>query len=365
MAKENRTAREIVTILSEKLKHFRNKIRIEIPDGYAGSSSRKTITQVIIRGDDRIDSLEIVSDILNDARIKFEEKIVTGSSFTGITISDFVKFNKEREIRILFKFLSGRDSVRTYIWNEMLENHIFTTKRELRRMPSDANELNIIKLINQKIQQVGNGTPISVRIGRKTYQNVVGFVGGKGTTKSDFVIINSSGEEIGFLSFKIGTLPIDFQQYSGISKRSGYVINSHPEVQEFTENVIDVWDSLSSDYDTLYRKIEDRNLKKSAVFGKDFRKPSGYDSVDFLVQGDPRFSVRGKTLNITFSTKNVRKNDLSGLSGDYDPHLGVRKGEQTRRISIDNENVSKELRGVRGGIWTKGYLSSRKKGKEI
>lgn len=363
MKKESRTAATIIQELKEKLK-FNLKIKVEIRGQYAYQNDRKEVTEVIVRCDDRSDALDVVLDILSDIKVDHSNpSSLPGSSFYGISIKNFVKIGKkEKEIRILFKFFDGSDFKRFNIWNELLEKHIFPQNSKLKRQPSDANELKIIKLINQKIQEVGKGTPIDIRIKNKLYKNIVGFVGGESTKKADFVLIDVDSKEVGFLSFKIGTLPIDFQQYSGISKRSGYVINSHPEVKEFTENVIDVWDSLSSNYDTLYREIEDRNLKKSAVFGKDFRKPSGYDSVDFLVQGDPIFSVREKTLIIRFATKNVRKNDLSALSGEYDPYLGVRTGEQTRRISI---NESKKLHGVRGGIWSKGYLSSRKKGKEI
>ncbi len=358
---ELRGAKTIVDQLKESLKN-KNKIKIDVKGDYAYKSNSKQTTLVIVKSIDRNDTLEIVTETLSELGVKYNEGVVSGSSFPGLTITDFKKFGKrEKEIRILFKFPDGADSKSYNIWNEMLDKHTFRLNPELKRQPSNTYELNVLKLINTKIHESNGGKPVDIKLKNKKYKNIVGFVGGVGTKKSDFVAIDYDGNEVCFLSYKDGSSATDFQQYGGITNRSGDVVANHPEVKKFNEDIINNWESLSEDYHTLYRKINDRNLKKQSVFGKDYRKQSGYDSVDFFVQGDPRFSLRGGTLHITFSQKMVRKGDLSGLSREYDPVLGARKGEKYRKITYNG----KTIRGIRGGIWTKGYMTSRRKSKEI
>lgn len=358
---ETRGAKTIIDQLKKELKN-KNKIKIDLKGDYAHKSNSQQVTIVLIKSNDRSDTLEIVSDTLKDIGVTYNEGRVTGSSFPGITITNFNKIGKrEREIRILFKFPDGSDAKNYNIWNELLDKHVFPKHPKLKRQPSNLYEVNVLKLINSKIQESGNGTPIAIKIKNKQYKNIAGFVGGVGTKKADFVAVDYDGNEVCFISYKSGSSSVDFQQYGGITQRSGDDISNHPEVQKFNQDVIDNWESLSEDYNTLYRKISDRNLKKQSIFGKNYRKTSGYDSVDFFVQGDPRFSMRGDILHIVFSQKIVRKGDLSGLSRDYDPVLGARTGERYRRITFKN----KELRGVRSGIWTKGYMVTRKRNKEI
>jgi hypothetical protein len=358
---ELRGAKTIIDDLKKHLKS-RNKIKIDIQGDYAYKTNTKQTTFVIIKSNDRSDTLEVVTDALADIGVKYIEGRVTGSSFPGLTITDFKKFGKrEKEIRILFKFPDGADSKSYNIWNELLDKHVFPKNSSLKRQPSNNYELNVLRLINSKIQESGNGKPIDIKIKNKTYKNIAGFVGGVGTKKADFVAIDYDGNEVCFISYKSGSTSLDFQQYGGITQRSGDIISNHPEVKKFNEDVVNNWESLSDDYTTLHRKISDRNLKKQSVFGKDYKKASGYDSVDFFIQGDPRFSVRGSVLHIMFSTKIVRKGDLSGLSRDYDPVLGARTGERYRKITYNGRTIY----GVRGGIWTKGYIVSRRKNKEI
>lgn len=358
---ETRGAKAIVDELQRELKN-KNKLKIELKGDYAHKSKSQQVTLLVVKSNDRSDALEIVTEALDDIGIKYSEGRLYNSSFPGLSITNFKKFgDREKELRIVFKFLDGSDTKNYDIWNELLDKHVFPKHPKLERRPSNNYEINILKLINSKIQENGKGLPINIKLKNKQYKNIAGFVSGMGTKKADFVAVDYDGNEVCFISYKSGSSSIDFQQYGGTTKRSGDTIANHPEVQKFNEDVINNWDSLSTDYNSLYRKISDRNLKKQAIFGKDYRRSSGYDSVDFFVQGDPKFSMRGDTLHITFSKKVVKKGDLSGLSRDYDPVLGARTGERYRRIKYKN----KELRGVRGGIWTKGYMTSRPKNKEI
>ena len=229
-----------------------------------------------------------------------------------------------------------------------------------------------IARLEKKIEELDK-LPVTLYIRTKKFENVVGIVGGVGYKKADFVIVDKFGNEIGFLSYKDGRGADDFSQYGGLSKVEDVSIESHEEVVKFKEQVIDlapkdsegeiieIWNGTP-----LYKKIRDSNLKNKAVFGKDYRLKSGYDSVDFIVQGKPILTSRwiGKDIIVTlnFTTKIIPKGEISKLSGAYEPVLGARKAEMGRIIKIPGKS---KLRGVRSGIFPYRYMEKRTGSQEI
>jgi hypothetical protein len=361
MKQSLKSAEQIYAELRKKIQS-KTKIKIDKKGQFPGINNTIQYAVILVKSNDRADTYGIVLDTLKDMGVKCDEEKVPGSSFNAIVISDYNKFGKkEKGLRILFKFPDGSDSKDFNIWNDMLVKHVFVKNPNLKRQPSNRYEVNVIKNINNKIQDLGNGLPVSIRIKNKKYTNIAGMIGGVGTKKSDFVLVTYDGQEVSFISYKDGSTSMDFQQYGGISPRVGDSISNNLEVKKFNEDVVNNWESLSQDFNSVYRRISDRNLKKQSVFGKDYKKASGYDSVDFFVQGNPRITKRGNIIYITFSSKVVRKGDLSPLSRDYDPVLGARKGEKYRKIKSGNKTIS----GIRGGIWSYGYMRSRSKTKEI
>jgi hypothetical protein len=351
--KEGRFAQTIISELEKKLP---NSINVSVAGGkYIGVSDKtKKVNFILIKSNDRLETFETVMKSLKGIKVSFEKKYYpSDSSFSALSITNYKKIGpKESEIRILFKFLDGKDTKNYYIWNDLLKNHVFTQKSDLERKPTNNYENDVIKTINSKIQELGNGLPVKLKILNKTFENVAGIVGGKHQAKADFVIVNCDAEEIGFLSYKAGETSLDFQQYSGISEtRSG--LSNRPEVKQFTKDILENR-TLFDDYKRIYRKIEKPGLKKLAVFGKRSSSGrSGHESVDFFVQGTPRISKRGDAIRLSFSARVVRKNDLNGLGGKYEPVLGARKGESSRVITSSGQP---SLRGVRGGVWTLGYM---------
>jgi hypothetical protein len=353
----NFTAETIYELLRKELTSGSIKV---VKDNFPGVRNQIEYAKIVIKSDDRVGALELVDEFLKDNNINFQEKVIRGSTFKSVIIEDYYKVGRrEKGIRIFFKYSNGKDLKNFYMWNGMLEN-VFKNNRSLERAPRDRNEVNVIAEVNKKIESLGNGMPVTLYIRNKRFVNVAGFVGGVGTKKADFVIVDYSGNEIGFLSYKKGNSSLDFQQYGGITDRSGKKISEHPEVEEFKKVIIDNWETYKKDYKTVWGEIDSNNLKKQAVFGKDYIRKSGHDSVDFLVQGTPRFRKNGDSIYLTFSTKMVRKGDLSNLQGNYDPVLGARSGERSRRIKIKSDSIY----GVRGGVWTRAYMT-RGKNKEI
>lgn len=349
--------RQIFKELKDKLHGSSIKVTTD-ESKYPGVNNRYQYTFIVIKSYDRADTYELVINTLKDLNLNFKKGVYSGSQFWGIEIDNYNKIGKtEKGIRIQFKFPDGKDAKVYNIWNEQLER-AFIQNRSLKRIPSDRNEVGVLKSINMKIHELSKGIPITLSIRNKKYKNVIGLVGGVGNKKADFVIVNKDAEEIGYISYKSGNTATSFQQYSGISERSGDKIANHPEVVKFNESIVNNWESLSP---SASREIQSNNLKKQAVFGKDYASRPGYDSVDFFVQGDPRLILRGDIIYLTFTTKMVKKGDLTKLQGNYEPVLGARKGERYRRIKTKN----KSLNGIRGGIWTRAYMTNRMNNKEI
>lgn len=369
---DNLTNESILKKLQKSLNS--NKIVVERSGKFPSSTNKnQQYATIIVKSNDRPDSLELVEDFLKRNQIKFVEKKLPGSSFNGIEIVSYLRLSdKDTAIRILFKFRNGKDFATKVgsIWNDLLIKS-FSIDRSLARIPSERSEVEVIKRLNSEIQRLGEGKPVDIKIKSKLFKNVAGFVGGVGTKKADFVIVafdnSNNPKEIGFISYKLGTDAKSFQQYGGISDRAGNGISKHQEVESFKDLVIDNWDTYSTDYNTLWRPIEDRELKKMAVFGPDCKKSSGYDSVDFIAQGTPRIKKVGATrdkrsiLKLDFN-KVVNKNNITSLQSAYEPTLTARKGESSRRIT--NSTTRKYKEGLRGGIFTRDY-ANRNKSKEI
>lgn len=364
--KDNRTSDTIFKILKDNLDS--QKVKVVRKGDFPAPKNSVQYATIVIKANDRPEAFELVEDVLKDNNIKYKEEKLTGSSFNGFEIKDYYKIGKrESSIRVIFKYANGRDTAAKTgsIWNDLLIQ-LFRTNPSLERSPRDRSEVEVVKKINAAIQNLGSYKPVDLQIKSKRYSNVAGIIAGRGTKKADFVIVDYSGEEIGFISYKAGTNALSFQQYGGITDRASTDISNHQEVKDFKEIIIDNWDTYKSDYKTVWRSIEDNKLKKMAVFGPDYNRQSGYDSVDFVVQGVPRLKKVGATLDkrsiikLNFSSKVIRKNNLTALQGNYEPTIGVRSGERSRRIRLKNKSIS----GVRGGVFTRAYLT-RGKNKEI
>ena len=375
MAVTDKTSEQIFQFIKDSTK---NSTRFKVEKGrdfVDTEKSSKQINIILIKGNGRSDNLTIIAELLGRGNIEFEQKKITGSSFDQLIISSS-KYKKigsnEKEIRISFKYGDGTDDKNYDIWNEGLVN-VFKLKGGLERRPRNRIEIDRIATINKKIEELGHKLPVTLYIRTKKFQNVVGIVGGVGDTKADFVIVDKFGNEVGFLSYKDGGGADDFSQYGGLSQRAGVSIESHEEVVKFKEQVIDlapkdsagkvieIWNGTP-----LYKKIRDSNLKNKAVFGENYRLKSGYDSVDFIVQGQPILTSSKIGNNIIvilkFTTKTILKGEISKLSGAYEPVLGARKGEIARIIKIPGKS---KLTGVRSGIFPYRYMEKRTGSQEI
>ena len=261
---------------------------------------------------------------------------------------------RKRQISIRILPKSGREYLQTG-WENLL---ILDLKRSrklpnnmLRTNPDNYAEYEIIRKFNLLVGEVC----VDVTIKGKHFNCIAGLVPGPAGAKADFVGVDKNGKPQFYISHKEGSSPTDFQQYSGISRRgAGTNISNHKEVQEFVE-AIDSKPHNEVLEKAYWRPIEDQRLKKYAVFGKDFAASrSGINNIDFFAQGNIllRSNLKTRKVDIGFSRYLVGRNDFYKLNkGDYEPTLGTRRGESSRKVGKHNQ--------IRGGIWTSKYIKDR------
>ena len=273
---------------------------------------------------------------------------------------------KNQETRILVKPQSGREWMKEGFWNDALQS--LSNWSDLKYTPDNQTEYEIVKSFNEQIAEIGNGKSVNLVIGSEEYQSIIGIVSGPPGHKADFMGVDEDGDLKFFISHKDGFNATDFQQYSGISSRSGDSIYDHPEVQRFRKTISEK--STEDFYGKMYyRPIENIDLKRRAVFGKYYDDgPSNLNSnnISHFAQGNLSLTVmnsgtkrRKPKLRLDFTTMLITRDDIDMLSNEYVPYLGARQGEAYRTLEYETDDGGSKVTGVRGGVFAKGYIESR------
>ena len=142
--------------------------------------------------------------------------------------------------------------------------------------------------------------PITIRLGKYTFKNIVGMNANAGTPKSDISLVSWNGktlQNVAFLSYKKGGGAKAFQQYGGISKTAGDVIFEHNFTKKWRDDVVALQGSgfkkgssggLQKD---VYRKIGNtaggKKIKNLITYGPDYGKSKfGEENCHVIVQGN-------------------------------------------------------------------------------
>lgn len=232
-------------------------------------------------------------------------------TFVSFVYSDYVFDRiKNKDVKNLtFKDINGFD----YHFKQIAKNKEFG---------GGDNHLSIeqnqqIQLSN-KIKEFGS---ISVKLNNTQYK-VIDCVNTKGYPKSDFHLIDENGEPVVWMSHKNGYAPQDFQQWSGMSKREPN-INSHEETQQFIYDVQKLFNNEIPKKTSVFRKIKDEKLKKTAVYGNDFGMEYGKQNVNVVLQGDVTLKESGE-----IKANHILENGTPVL-GDFEPvFCAVYKGDR-------------------------------------
>lgn len=323
-----------------------------ISRSYSDEEERRKVTYLSVRSNNRDLSKCKVEKLLKEYK---SQKLINYKESDSTSLGSKGGFSvnlNNKTIVIVFKFKNGLEKLNFRGWNEPLTK-IFEKKPNLKRVPSDRNEREQLEKINKQIT-----TPIILIINGERFKNVVGLVGGKSGQKSDFTIINSKGLEIGWISYKSGKTSTSFQQYSGLTEKSK--LDKHSEVQKFYNEVknLDEQYKLKDKNVSIWKPIQDRNLKRKSVFGHDYGGKNNENNVNFLIQGSLKLEKNNGIYTLKSSNGLIIRNgDLSKLVREYEPTLGIRSGEKTRKYA--------GIEGKRGGIWPKKYITDRKNSKII
>ena len=316
--------------------------------------------QIMVHGDDRAANRIFVKDIMeSDLKLTVKQFKHSSSSFEALLVTGYItKGKNEQGTIIIFKYADGKSVDTTRLWNKQLLS-LFKSHPKLKRTPRNRHEVRIITSINQKLK---DRAPSKVKISTKHYLNIVGAIGGESTgSHADIVLVDSAGNEKVFITYKSGESATSFQQYSGISAAAGASIHGHEEVVEWRNYVGNNWDEIGND---VYRPVKKKGLKEKAVFGHEgigTKDDQGKNKCAVFGQGEVNYSGSTKDeLHIHFTKHSIHSVD--DLRGNYAPTLGARKGEANRKVTADTKAPGKTgtSKGVRGGIFTKEYMSTRR-----
>jgi hypothetical protein len=262
-----------------------------------------------------------------------------------------------------FTTVSGKK----YRWND-IEKSIFT---------GSIDRLKKEKLVTGKLnEQIMNavddfGGPITVLIGKFKIENVISAASEqiKGDPKTDIALLDSDNKEVGFISHKADSGAKAFQQYGGITKKSGVKINKSPLVLDFAKRIekylVDVTGkNVARPGDSFMMEIpknrEGETLISTAVYGSEWNRGKSFsrNSVHCIGQGDPVLTPTSKAgiYELTFSSATHYAHDISwAFSGNYKAIFAARymsgRGFTAGSVRINN---------IRPGIFPFEYVTGRR-----
>lgn len=297
----------------------------------------------------RIETKQIRVEVLDKLKNYLREKNVEYNELQKDRVNELeINVEGRKKIRIEIKFDTSEKQYLKGKWYNSAIKRMYSQSEIKKMTPNDTNELMVLKKINDAI----DGDPITLKIGNKTYKDVIAVLGVPGTPKADFVVVNKDKTELCWISYKAGSTAKSFQQYSGISERLNKDLFGDKEVKYFREQVVKRKNDIGKG---IYMQIEDSDLKRKSIYGKGYKESKfGKDNVTFFVQGEPKISNKNGVVRLNFGTKLCRNGTLNRLTSDYEPTLGARKGSG-RKIKFEGDTAF----GVRGGIFTRGYMVDR------
>ena len=188
------------------------------------------------------------------------------------------------------------------------------------------------------------------------FKDVVRARTNKGTPKSDFSMINSTGQVVSEISHKKEGGPEAYQQYSGITQTAGASIADDSLVHDALRLFVDRYSLITVEKLRFKFKIpwnkKGKLLMNRAIYGPDFGGRFGIDNVNFIGQGKPVIKEYtrqptnshddcikecGIVYELTFSSNISMNGDLSHFkSGGYEPYI-IARYTGGRTFQVDNE----------------------------
>jgi len=179
-----------------------------------------------------------------------------------------------------------------------------------------------------------------IKIGKKI-EKVIDIVSTPGVPKSDFHMVSPSGEEVFWISHKLGSKANHFQQYGGMPElkftnskdMNKFVDDVKVELKKLTGGSLPILPPKTA----FARKVTDKKIINMTLFGKGFKnKPDSRQNIDVLYQGPMNLKRVSMKDNIPVYTITSNHTQLhSSLPKmDYEPYYYVRPEQAKNQFGI-------------------------------
>lgn len=219
--------------------------------------------------------------------------------------------------------------------------------------------------LDKIIKDIGYPIDIQIKgenkIERTVYKGITGARTIAGTPKADFACYSSTGNKI-FISHKKAGGAKAFQQYSGVTEKSGAPINKHPEVVAFMRTV-STYIQDDKLINPVYKIVKDEKLINLAIFGPDYGKSFGTENCQLIGQGQAQLIPTNKDalFYLTFDDHIALNGEVDlFMSGDYTAVLAA-----TYRAGRGYIVDGKRYDGARIGIYPIDFVKGRKGAVEV
>jgi len=199
--------------------------------------------------------------------------------------------------------------------------------------PTERGETLFLEQANSAILKIG--APITVKVGKWTFDDVYGANKVEGTPKADIALVcyNKTTKKFYdacFISHKLGASAKDFQQYSGITtKADGSKVGSiskDKSVIAFLRKISAVQDNITEKKERFFQYIKDKVLVAKSIYGPEFGAAKyTTDNIHVIGQGNVTFVKSGTAYALKFSAGQHYNPDVSEfMAGSYAAILSAR-----------------------------------------
>lgn len=292
---------------------------------------------------------------------------------SGLKLSTILEFGEGENIKIKSTTLvtiGNKKYAQVTIKNKSGYVSISSIRKPTKFKPTGYEE-EVVNIINEVISK-NNNAPIDIKIkgDTKTYKGICGAIQVNSEIKrqgrisadpkADIILYTDKDDLLNskniFISHKKEGGPEAFQQYGGLTEKSGKEIYEHPETKKFLKMVSKNVDPKNGLNNPMFMKVKDDNLKNMSIYGPDYNKKYGLQHVQIIGQGLPKLTPTRKdgVYELSFTSHMSMSGDLSHFIGGYTPVFAAtfRAG---RGFDLDNKRYD----GVRVGIYPMKLVETR------
>lgn len=193
-------------------------------------------------------------------------------------------------------------------------------------------EIQEIAKLNEQLNNLkkitGQSNILIIKVG-----HVAACIKTKGTHKSDFTLVDGYGSPVAYISYKKGSRPQDFQNWSGMTDTA---IFKHSEIQSFIKDVSQLYPDGLPNKMTIARPIKNEYLQNQAVYGNDYSTHTtighfGPNNVNVVLQGPIQLQAYEGGTSLFRWELMANHVHYSGdiMNGGYEPTLmAIYKGDR-------------------------------------